>query len=203
MGTAKLGLEWLSRLELPPGDRSRLDSLLDVHDYLKHKIQASDRLVREILRSDRRCRLLKTVAGIGDFFAALIVAEVDDIDRFPTSKHFVSSIGLVPKRDDSGSVERPGKMRKRGNKCLRWAMVEAAIPATHTNLDRKNRYDRIVTRKGRKAGPNIAKVAVARKLAEIVYRLLKEERPYEALAGHRVLGKPAALLHHWALILHG
>jgi len=112
-------------------------------------------------------------------FSALIAAEVDDINRFPKSKQFVSSIGLVPGRDNSGDVERPGRMHKRDNKHLRWALVEAAIPATRSNLALKNHYDRIVARKGKKAGPNIAKVAVARKLAEIVYRVLKDERPYE------------------------
>ena len=135
--------------------------------------------MRKIVREDKRCQLLKTIPGIGDFFAALIAAEVDDINRFPSSKHFVSSIGLVPGRDDSGDRERPGRMHKKGNSYLRWAVVEAAIPATRSNLALKNHYDGILARKGRKAGPNIAKVAVARKLAEIIYRILKDERPYE------------------------
>lgn len=58
-------------------------------------------------------------------------------------------------------------------------MVEAAIPATKANIALKNLYERVSRKKGEKAGPNIAKVAVARKLAEIVYRILIEERPYE------------------------
>ena len=62
---------------------------------------------------------------------------------------------------------------------MRWALVEAAIPATRSNLALKNLYDRVCRKKGPKAGPNLAKVAVARKLAEIVYRLLVEERPYD------------------------
>lgn len=175
----KLGMSWLERLELPDQERKRLDELIEIHDFLKEKIAVSDSLVRKMAREDKRCRLLKTIPGIGDFFACLIAAEVDDINRFPKSKNFASSIGLVTARDDSGDVERPGRMHKRGNKYLRWALVEAAIPATRSNLALKNLYDRLVERKGKKAGPNIAKVAVARKLSEIVYRVLKDERPYE------------------------
>ena len=70
-------------------------------------------------------------------------------------------------------------MHKRGSKWLRWALVEAAVPATRSNLALKNLYDRAGRKKGPLAGPNVAKVAVARKLAEIVYRILVEERPYE------------------------
>lgn len=175
----KLGMCWLRQLELPPAERRRLDELLEVLEFFKKKVSASDALVRKIVREDRRCQYLKTIPGIGDFFAALIAAEVDDINRFPSSKHLVSLIGLVPGRDDSGDRERSGRMHKRGNSYLRWAVVEAAIPAARSNLALKNHYDRVVARKGRKAGPNIAKVAVARKLSEIIYRVLKDERPYE------------------------
>ena len=113
------------------------------------------------------------------FFACLIAAEVDDINRFPKSKNFASFIGLVSRRSDSGEVERRGHMHKRGNKYRSWALVEAAILTTHPNLALKNLYDRVVERKRKKAGPNMAKVAVARKLSEIIYRVLKDERPYE------------------------
>ena len=85
----------------------------------------------------------------------------------------------VPGRDRSDEVDKPRRIHKRGSKWLRWALVEAAVPATRSNLALKNLYDRVCRKKGPLAGPNVAKVAVARKLAEIVYRILVEERPYE------------------------
>lgn len=175
----KQGISWLMKLQIPRDDRRRLDELLEFWEFLETKIRKSDSLVRKIVKEDERCQWLMTIPGIGYFFAALIVAEVDDINRFPSPKHFVSYIGLVPRRDKSGEVDRGGKMHKRGNRFLRWALVEAAIPATRSNLALKNKYDRISARKGRKKGRNIAKVAIANKLAWIVYAILKEERPYE------------------------
>jgi len=175
----KLGMVWLRELGLPPADRKRLEQLLEVYGFLNKQIQRSDAAVRKIVRSDVRCQWLASMPGIGGFFAALIIAEVDDISRFPGSKHFVSYTGLVPGRDRSDQIDRPKRMHKRGSKWLRWALVEAAIPATRSNLALKNLYDRIYHKKGPKEGPNVAKVAVARRLAQIIYRLLVEERPYE------------------------
>lgn len=175
----QLGMEWLRRLELPAADRKRLDQLLEVYEFLHRQIQRSDGEVRRIVKSDVRCQWLATMPGIGDFFAALIMAEVDDVKRFKDSKHFVSYTGLVPGRDRSDEVEHHRKLHKRGSKWIRWALVEAAIPATKSNLALKALYDRVCRKKGPIGGPNVAKVAVARKLAEIAYRLLVEGRPYE------------------------
>ena len=175
----KLGLEWLRALELPAADRKRLHQLLEVYEFLHGQIQRSDGEVRKIVKSDVRCQWLATMPGIGDFLATLILAEVDDIKRFADSKHFVSYTGLVPGRDCSDEIVHHRKMHKQGSKWIRWALVEAAIPATRSNRALKALYDRICRKKGPLAGPNVAKVAVARKLAEIAYRLLAEGRPYE------------------------
>lgn len=148
-----VGLDWLQRLDIPASERWRLDEMLDVLAYLKSKIARSDSLIREIVREDRRCRLLKTMPGIGDFFAALIVAEVDDINRFPSARHFASYTGLVPRRDSSGSTDRSGRLQKQGNAYLRWAFVEAAIPAMKSNLALKQAYDRIRSKRGGQGGP--------------------------------------------------
>jgi transposase len=175
----KQGLWWLERVELPAADRQRLDQLLRVYGQLDGEIHKSDSEVRRMVQGDRRAEHLATIPGIGDFFAALILAEVDDIHRFSKAKHFVSYTGLVPGRDQSGEREHRGRIHKRGSRWLRWALVEAAVPATKANLALKNLYDRVCQKKGPEAGPNVAKVAVARKLAEIVYRVLMEDRAYE------------------------
>jgi transposase len=175
----KQGMFWLRRVELPKTDRKRLDQLLGIYDYLSEEIRKTDKQVYRMAKADPQAQHLTTIPGIGDFFALLILAEVDDIHRFKKSKHFVSYTGLVPGRDQSGEKDHRGRIHKRGSRWLRWALVEAAIPATRSNLALKNLYDRICCKKGPDAGPNLAKVAVARKLAEIVYRVLMEDRAYE------------------------
>ncbi|MGE5444747.1 MAG: transposase [Ignavibacteriales bacterium] len=68
-----------------------------------------------------------------------------------------------------------GRITKQGNKWLRWAMVEAVEPAISSNGELKGYYEKIKRRKGSK----VAKVATARRLLCIVYRLLKEENSFK------------------------
>jgi transposase len=160
----KLGMDWLGAVELPRPDRKRLSQLLEVYEFLHRQIQRTDAEVRKIVKSDLRCPWSATMPGIGDFFAALIMAEVDDIKRFSDSKQFVCCTGLVPGRDCSDEVIHYRRMHKQGSKWIRWAPVEAAIAATTSN---RALYDRVCQRKGPLEGPKVAKVAAARKLAEV------------------------------------
>lgn len=63
---------------------------------------------------------------------------------------------------------------KHGNKWIRWALVEAVWPAIRKDLGLRMYYDRLKRRKG----ANAAKVATARRLPTIVYRVLKQDRDY-------------------------
>ncbi len=121
--------------------------------------------------------LLKTIPGIGKFFAVLIAYEVDDIGRFAHEKKFFSYIGIVPSTYASGGRTFHGRLTKQGNKYLRWALIEAVWPAIRADRELRCYYERIKQKKG----PNPAKVATARRLATIVYRVLSRKRPYRVL----------------------
>jgi transposase len=175
----RLGLAWLGTVAVPVADRHRLDQLLTIYDFLHRQLAETNGVIRRLVRDDPRCQWVKSVPGIGDFLAALIVAEIDDVGRFPNVKNLLSYTGLVPGRDRSGERDYPQPIHRQGDKLLRWALVEAAVPATRADAALRALYDRLKQRRGSVAGPNVAKVAVARKLAAIVYRLLREQRSYE------------------------
>ncbi len=123
---------------------------------------------------DRRVELLRTIPGIGKFFAVLIANEVDDIGRFASEKKFFSYIGIVPSTYSSGGRTFHGRLTKQGNKYLRWALVKAIWPAVRSDPELGAYYQKIKARKG----ANPAKIATARRLATIVYRVLSRERAY-------------------------
>jgi transposase len=75
-------------------------------------------------KTNSNVKLLKTIPGIGEFFARLIDAEIDDIHRFRTSKKLAACAGLVPSTYSSGCKTYHGRIIKQGNKWLRWAFVE-------------------------------------------------------------------------------
>lgn len=171
----KGGLKWLSGLELDEPDSSILRELLGVYGVLCEQIRKTDRVVREIVDRDEDCRLLKSIPGIGDFFAALIKTEIGDVSRFSSSGKLCSYAGIVPSTYSSGGKVWHGKITKQGNRWLRWAMVKAVKPAISNNGELRAYYDRIRYRKG----PKAAKLATARRLLAIVYRVLKEKDSFK------------------------
>ena len=168
------GIKVLGSLELPGRDQQMLESYLDTLEHLKGKIKLSDALVREVLRSSEEARLISTLPGFKEFFPVLVSVEIADINRFDSPAKLHSYAGLIPSTHASGDKLYHGKLVRRGNKWLRWAAVEAVWPAVRSDFDIRLYFER---RKKRK-GANSAKVATARRLLTIIYRILKEKRAY-------------------------
>jgi transposase len=118
---------------------------------------------------------LRSLPGIGDFLGLVIRYEIERIERFPSPKKLASYAGLVPSLYASGGRVRRGKITKAGNGWLRWALVEAVWPAVRKSLWLRGIYLRLKRHKG----ANKAKVAVARKLCELVWHVWQGERLYE------------------------
>jgi len=165
---------WLQQVALKPTDRTLVDDDLRLLDELEAHIATTETLVATLAAGDARVTLLKTIPGLGDFFAVLIAYEVDDITRFAHQKKFFSYMGLVPSTHSSGGRTFHGRLTRQGNKYLRWAFVEAVWPAIRTDRGLRAYYEQLKTRKG----VNPAKIATARRLATIVYRVLSQRRPY-------------------------
>jgi transposase len=123
-------------------------------------------------------KLLKTIPGIGEFFARLIDAEIDEIKRFRNAKKLAAYAGLVPSTYSSGGKTFHGKIIKQGNKWLRWAFVEAVAPALASDPQLRAQYEHLKSR-----GVNKARVAIARKLLTIAFQILRDQRPYERRGG--------------------
>lgn len=172
----KQGLGWLSDVVLPKEDRRLLDEELDLLGYLNKKIAGSNSWITQIGKKDKRVKHLMTIPGIGKFFALLIAAEIDNIERFRNKDKLASYVGLIPSVHSSADKTFYGKIISHGNKFLRWALIEAVWPAIRKDLSLKLLYQKIKQRKN----ANIAKVAVARRLSIIVYRVLSENRTYMA-----------------------
>jgi len=74
----------------------------------------------QLKENDEIVEHLKTILGIGEFFAMLIRHEIDKIERFPTSNKLCAYAGLVPSTYSSGGKTYHGSIIKQGNKYLRW-----------------------------------------------------------------------------------
>jgi transposase len=175
----KAGMQWLRSVELCSQDRQLLNSLLELLEQLTTRISESDGLVKQLFQQDEDAQLLKSIPGIGEFFSVLISTEVDGIARFASAEKFASYCGLVPATYASGGKLRHGRIIKQGNRWLRWALVEAVWPAIRSNAQLRSSYERIKRRKGAR----IAAVATARRMATIVFKILKERREFVCYRG--------------------
>ncbi len=112
---------------------------------------------------------LTDIHGIGLYSALLIVAELGEPERFHAAKQVGAYAGLTCRVHQSGGHCYRGSITRQGSSWLRWILVEAAMKAIRQDAALKNFYTRVRKRSGAK----IARVAVARKLAEICWKRLR------------------------------
>jgi transposase len=131
-------------------------------------------IASQVLGSPQMRRLL-TLPGVSAVTVFTLVAAIGDIGRFPTPRHLVSYLGLDPRVSQSGNEPaRHGHISKQGSGEARHVLVEAAWHAIRTTGPLRAFAQRV---KGRR-GTNIATVAVARKLAVLVWQLLTHQQDY-------------------------
>jgi transposase len=169
------GREFLAELSLSTADRTIVEAHLSVIDEYNAQIDRLEDLIEQkVLESPAAQRLL-SIPGIGQSTAALIVAEVGEIERFDRHEELVSYAGLDPMVHQSGETEVQGSISKEGSAPLRWALVQAAHRAVRYDDYLGNFYTRLKQRKNKQ----IAIVATARKMLVSIFYMLKRQEPYD------------------------
>jgi transposase len=146
----------------------RVESLRDLIEVYDREIIMADREVRAALDGHRGWAAIQAIPGVGPVLGAVFVAEIDDVDRFPTARHLCSWAGLTPKHHESDTTVIRGRITKQGSRLVRWAAVEAA---QKTGDFLKSDFRRIAERRNNR---KIARVAVARKILTLVYYGLRD-----------------------------
>jgi transposase len=141
---------------------------------LANQVRRVDRDLVARWSRDTRVERLMNIPGIGPLTTIVLVLELGDIGRFSSAKHVASYIGLTPRVRASTDRVRTGHISKEGNRILRWLLVVAAMHAARRWGPLRTWYRTLQQRKGRK----VARIALARRLVEIVYHVWKEEGSY-------------------------
>jgi transposase len=155
------------------------EALLAARETLGAQLRELEKRLRDQAREDERARLLMTVPGVGVIVALTFAAAVDDPGRFRSSKTAGAHFGLTPRKYQSGETDVAGRISKIGDAGVRTALYEAANiiltrPVKGSAL--KSWAARIANR----AGMRKAKVALARKLAVVMHRMLVDGTPFAA-----------------------
>ena len=164
------GRKMLLGLDLARGEKRLLEALLKTYRHLETRIEESTALVEKLYEEIREAQLIRTIPGFGKYLAVLVVVEIADINRFADAAHLHAYAGVIPSTHSSGDRTHHGKIIRAGNRWLRWAAVEAVWPGIRADFDLRCFYERLARNKG----PNKAKVATARRLLTIIYKVLKE-----------------------------
>ena len=156
------------------------NSLLAVHDVLRNEFKTIEKQVNKIVRSDTRARLLMSTPGVGPIVALTYASAIDDPGRFKSSKQVGAHFGLTPKKYQSGETDYTGRISKIGDSSVRTALYEAAHVILTKPVKGCSALKGWATRIARRAGMSKAKVALARKLAVIMHRMLVDGKPFNA-----------------------
>jgi transposase len=172
--TTITGLRELQALPLPETANEIRHHCLAALRLLDEQLRTLDRQLMARWGHDPRVQRLSTIPGVGVLIAIILVLEVGDIARFPSAKHLSSYVGLTPRVRASANRVRTGHISKEGNAVLRWALVVAATQAARRPGPLRAWYRGLQQRRGRQ----IARVALARRLAEISYHVWRDELSY-------------------------
>jgi len=157
------GRGWLAELDLPPASREIVTDCLAVIDGLAPLIDRIDGELHAHAKADPRVKVLRTLPGVGEFTALMMLAEIGDITRFPNARKLASWAGLTPTVRGSDLTVRhghiPDKARRVLNQAAQTAKRSPEFAATYSSIARRR-------------GKKIA--TIARKLLTRAWHLLAD-----------------------------
>lgn len=164
--------------------RLQLREELEQLEGVQASIARVETELERIAARDEGVRLLRTIPGVGPRVSEAVVAVLDDPHRFANGRRVASYVGLAPRRLQSGSMDRQGRISGRGDRMLRSLLVEAAWLGLRYNPWMRAVYERAL--RGSPARKKIAIVAVARRLLIRCWAMLRDGTPWRPPAELRL-----------------
>jgi len=178
-GSSSSFLERVGELEIPRPLQREIAPISRLMTPLNRQIERATKDVEMIARQDPAVRRLCTAPGVGPVTAASFVATIDPAERFRGAHQVEAYLGLVPRELSSGEKLRKGPITKTGDRRTRCLLVEAAWALLRTNRPAvaplRAWTERLAARRGRR----VAVVALARKLAGILYAMMRDQTEFD------------------------
>jgi transposase len=165
-------------MEVPPLLEAELDPRFAVLEPLNAQIKSADRRITAFEQADPIVALLATAPSVGPLTASAVVATIDDVTRFSSAHQFEAFLGLVPGERSSGEKRRIGRITKAGNARARYLLVEAGWRILRSKSPETAALRTWALKIAVRRGNRIAVVALARRLAGILYAMWRDNTPY-------------------------
>jgi transposase len=180
-------------IELPELVRHTLWVVLQEARDLEARIATLDQHLARVVREDAVARRLVQIPGVGVITATALIGAVGHIHAFRRGRHFASWLGLTPRESSSGGRRRLGGISKRGDVYLRCLLTHGArsvlLTAQRTARMAPNqvtRFQHWAVDIAARRGHNKAAIAVANKLARIIWAVWSRDIDFDAAAGGQV-----------------
>jgi transposase len=169
--------KWLVVLPLGPIDRMEMDLLLTQWKVWDEQIETLEKEIQQRqVRSETAC-VVATIPGCAAYSSLALAARIGPIERFPRPASLANYWGLTPGCRNSGeATDRLGSITKQGNATARFILGQLVLHVLRRDAYMRAWYGRIKRRRGSK----IARVAVMRRLATVIWHMVKNNEPYMA-----------------------
>jgi transposase len=162
---------------IPPA----VERVLATMEAVNIQITSADEELEAVAKDDPVCVRLMTVPGVGPVTAVRFAAAIDDLSRFDSAASVQSYLGLVPGENSSSDRRRITSITKAGAPQVRWTLVQAAWSARRCRKTDPMVQWALEVEKRR--GRHVAVVALARKIAGIMYAIWRDGTVYDAKRG--------------------
>jgi transposase len=171
----KAAQRWLEALPLSPVERIELDQQLTRVLLLRQQVRHLQLCIEERFAKNPAAQLIATIPGAAAYSALALACRVGDVRRFPHPRSLANYWGLTPRSRNSGEVtDRLGSITKQGSAMARFLLGQLVLHVLRKDPWMRDWYKAIKRRRGSK----IARVAVMRRLATVIWHLLTKQEPY-------------------------
>lgn len=168
-------IAWLRQVDLPEIDRLEMNHLLNDLEHVQQRLKELERVIAQRCGISEEAVLISSMPGVSHFTATSLACRVGRVERFPRSHSLANYWGLTPGCRNSGeNNQRLGSITKAGSAMARWLLAQV----THKVLRKDARLREWFKRIKRRRGATIARVAVMRKLATIIWHMLSKRKTF-------------------------
>lgn len=179
-GRTETFLDRLAALELPASMTATLLPLRSVIEVLDDELAASDERFASLVAEDAVAQRLMTLPSIGPITATAFIAALDDAARFDGAAQVTSYLGLVPREYSSGEHQHRGRILRSAHPHVQSLLIQAAWRMSRSSEAKTAGLRAWANAITHRRGKKVAMVALARRLARILFGMWRDQTEYQA-----------------------
>ena len=168
----------VARVAMPGQLKSEIAPLLAVFESINRQLVWVDTRLEHLAKSDEMVERLCTAPSVGPVTAAAFSSTVDDAHRFKSAHQVEAYFGLTPSEWSSGEKQCKGHITKAGNNRMRRLLVQVAVSILRLRSPRTEALRKWATGIAARRGKKIAIVALARRMAGVLFAMMRDRTCY-------------------------